>query len=98
MARIESAQAARPGDDRLYRLQVLTLADLGGADRAWTLYQARPQLFSADERQRLDSDRLARRVLWGTLFPESETERLTEMREARGMLEQHRAAQTPQQQ
>jgi biofilm PGA synthesis protein PgaA len=98
LSRIESAQAARPGDDRLYRLQVLTLADLGGADRAWDLYQARPQLFSAEERQRLDSDRLARRVLWGTLFPESETARLTEMREAHGALEQHRAAQPPQQQ
>jgi len=33
LARIEAAQAARPGDDRLYRLQVLTLADLGGAER-----------------------------------------------------------------
>ncbi|MEH6415890.1 poly-beta-1,6 N-acetyl-D-glucosamine export porin PgaA [Pseudomonas sp. CGJS7] len=95
LARIESAQAARPGDDRLYRLQVLTLADLGGADRAWTLYQARPQLFSQAERKRLDADRFARRVLWGALFPENETQRLSEMRDARTLLEQQRAGQTP---
>ncbi|MGH8082121.1 MAG: poly-beta-1,6 N-acetyl-D-glucosamine export porin PgaA [Lysobacter sp.] len=99
LARIESAQAARPGDDRLYRLQALTLADLGGAERAWSLAQARPQLFSAAELQRLQSDRFARRVLWGTLFPESESQRLSEMRETRTLLEQQRATQpAPQQQ
>lgn len=98
LARIESAQTARPDDERLYRLQVLTLADLGGADRAWTLAQARPQWFSDAERQRLEADRLARRVLWGTLFPESESQRLNEMREARTVLDQRRATQTPQQQ
>lgn len=98
LARIESAQAAHPDDDRLYRLQVLTLADLGGADRAWSLYQARPRLFSAEERQRLDADRFARRVLWGSLFPQSEALRLSEMSQTRDQLEQRRATQTPQQQ
>ncbi|MET4730441.1 biofilm PGA synthesis protein PgaA [Lysobacter enzymogenes] len=98
LARIEAAQAARPGDDRLYRLQVLTLADLGGAERAWSLAQAKPQLFSDGERQRLSADRFARRVLWGAGYPQSEAQRLDEMRQAGELLAQHRAAQTPQQQ
>ncbi|KWS02349.1 Biofilm PGA outer membrane secretin PgaA [Lysobacter capsici AZ78] len=98
LAHIERAQTQRPDDEQLYRLQVLTLADLGGAERAWSLAQARPALFSDAERQRLSSDRLARRVLWGTLFPENEAQRLSEMRDACGILEQHRAGQTPAQQ
>lgn len=98
LGRIEAAQAARPGDDRLYRLQVLTLADLGGAERAWTLAQARPQLFDAGEHQRLNADRFARRVLWGTGYPQSEAQRLDEMNQARDLLAQQRAAQTPEQQ
>ncbi len=97
LARIERARTQAPNDDRLYRLQALTLADLGGAERAWSLYRARPELFSAEERQRLDADRLARRVLWGSLYPPSEAERLFEMNQAQALLEQHRAAQTPQQ-
>src|SRR5690349_1887881 len=58
LAHIERAQIQRPDDERLYRLQVLTLADLGGAERAWSLAEARPTLFSDAERQRLSSDRL----------------------------------------
>lgn len=98
LARIEAAQAARPGDERLYRLQVLTLADLGGAERAWALAQARPQLFDAGEHRRLQADRFARRVLWGTGYPQSEAQRLDEMHEARELLARQRAGQTPQQQ
>lgn len=97
LSRIESAQAATPGDDRLYRLQVLTLADLGSAHRAWTLYQARPDLFDTAERKRLDSGRLARLAVWGSLYPEDEATRLDEMRSARDAFEQYRATQTPEQ-
>ncbi|MBO7942386.1 hypothetical protein JTP77_041770, partial [Streptomyces sp. S9] len=77
---------------------MLTLADLGGAERAWSLAQAKPQLFSEGERQRLSADRFARRVLWGAGYPQSEAQRLDEMRQASELLAQHRAAQTPQQQ
>ena len=98
LAQIERAQVQHADDPNLYRLQVLTLADLGGAERAWALAQARPDLFDAAQLQRLGSDRLARRVLWGTLFPENEASRLDEMRDARTVMEQHRAGQTPAQQ
>lgn len=97
LARIESAQASSPGDDRLYRLQVLTLADLGSAHRAWTLYRARPGLFDAAERERLEAGRLARLTVWGSLFPEDEATRLDEMRDAREAFEDYRATQTPEQ-
>src|SRR5262249_32678170 len=69
-----------------------------GAERAWALAQAKPQLFSADEHQRLNADRFARRVLWGTAYPQSEALRLDEMQRTRELLAQNRAAQTPQQQ
>ncbi|HAL21918.1 MAG TPA: poly-beta-1,6 N-acetyl-D-glucosamine export porin PgaA, partial [Stenotrophomonas sp.] len=50
LAAIERAQQVEPNDDLLYKLQVLTLGDIGNAHRAWRLYQARPQLFDADQK------------------------------------------------
>lgn len=94
LAQIEAGLAVRPGDEALYRLQVLTLADLGNAYRAWSLYRERPGLFSAEERQRLESNRLARMVVWGGLYPENEAQRLEEIRAARSAMAEYRQSQS----
>lgn len=57
--RIESLAARFPGDDDLYVLRVHTLSEIGARQQAWRLYRARPALFSPDEAQRIELDRLA---------------------------------------
>lgn len=86
-----------PDDDAIYRLRVLTLADMGGADRAWQLYRARPQAFSAEQRQRLEDDRLARLIVWGGLYAEDEASRLDEMKLAERLMQDYLASLTPEQ-
>jgi len=61
---VQEALALHPDDPALYRLNVLLLADIGSAYRAWELYQARPSLFEPAEAARLESDYLARLVNW----------------------------------
>lgn len=82
LAIYERLQAAAPTDGQLYRLRTLTLADLGSADRAWALLQARPELFDRAERERLEADRIARLAVWGGTRPLSESDRLRDMRRA----------------
>ena len=64
LAAIERARVQSPDDALLYRLQVLTLADIGNAHRAWQLYLARPTLFDAAQKERLEGNYLAKLVGW----------------------------------
>lgn len=59
LEKIESLAARFPDDGDLYVLRVHTLGEIGARQKAWQLYQARPQLFSANESQRIELDRLA---------------------------------------
>ncbi|TKR33027.1 poly-beta-1,6 N-acetyl-D-glucosamine export porin PgaA [Luteimonas gilva] len=68
LALIEKAAAAHPDDASLYVLRVHTLSELGARDRAWTLYRVRPELFGAEEAQRIEADRLARMTSWSRLY------------------------------
>lgn len=78
LAIFERLQAEHPDDEGLYRLRVLTLADVGNSYQAWHLYRARPQLFDAGQRDRLESNYLARLIVWSQAYPENERERLAE--------------------
>lgn len=82
LAIYQRLQAESPEDPEVYRLRVLSLADLGGAGLAWSLYQARPELFTEAERARLSADRIARLTVWGGFTPVSETARLHDMQRA----------------
>ncbi len=77
---IEQTAAKYPDDDALYVLRVHTLSEIGARERAWQLYQAKPQLFSADEAQRIELDRLARLTSTSEYFVADETRRLEEAR------------------
>lgn len=98
LAIYERLREVWPRDRDIHRLRTLTLADLGAAHQAWTLYRARPELFSPGERRRLEADRVARLVVWGGLYPASEVTRLDEMQFARRELETYLATLTPEQQ
>ncbi|MCD9033056.1 poly-beta-1,6 N-acetyl-D-glucosamine export porin PgaA [Luteimonas sp. Y-2-2-4F] len=74
LALIEQAAPAWPDDDRFYRLRVAALSDMGNSDRAWSLYRARPELFSAEQAERFEADRLARQVLWTREYVEDESQ------------------------
>ncbi|MFH7422921.1 hypothetical protein RA276_30715, partial [Pseudomonas syringae pv. tagetis] len=65
---IERASQQQPDDDLLFKLRVLTLGDIGNAWRAWELYQQRPQLFDAAQKQRLEGDYLAKLVVWSLAY------------------------------
>ncbi len=82
LAAIERAQLRAPQDELLYKLQVLTLADIGNAYRAWQLYQARPQLFDAGQQQRLETNYLAKLAGWSLAYGTSEDTRLDEADDA----------------
>ncbi|WP_082575734.1 poly-beta-1,6 N-acetyl-D-glucosamine export porin PgaA [Lysobacter sp. Root667] len=88
---IEQHLAAQPADARLYRLRVLTLADIGARDRARKLYLARPEVFSAEEAASLDAAGLARRIVWSKLYAVDEATRLEEARAAEAAIEAYRA-------
>lgn len=78
-------------DARLYRLRVLTLADIGARDRARTLYLARPEAFSAEEAASLNAAGLARRIVWSKLYAVDEATRLEEARAADAAIDAYRA-------
>ncbi|AWV07608.1 poly-beta-1,6 N-acetyl-D-glucosamine export porin PgaA [Marilutibacter maris] len=79
LSAIGRAQDDRPDDPALYRLQTLTLLDLGSSYRAWRLYRARPEVFDADEARRLRGAGTARLINWGRLYAESEQARDEEL-------------------
>ncbi|MCL1633905.1 poly-beta-1,6 N-acetyl-D-glucosamine export porin PgaA [Luteimonas sp. SX5] len=78
LALIERSAAAYPNDDTLYVLRVNTLSEIGARHRAWTLYRARPALFSAEEAQRIEADRLARMTSWSRIYVADEKHLLDE--------------------
>lgn len=78
LALIEQAAAAHHDDGALYVLRVHTLSEIGARHRAWTLYRARPELFSAEEAQRIEADRLARMTSWSRLYVADEKHLLDE--------------------
>ncbi len=87
LAAIERAQAELPNDDLLFRLQVLTLSDIGNAHRAWQLYQQRPDLFDEAQKQRFEDNYLAKRVGWSLAYGTSEDTRLDEAEDALALME-----------
>ena len=89
LAAIERAQQHAPDDPLLYRLQVLTLGDIGSANRAWRMYQARPDLFDDAQKQRLEADYLARLVNWSLAYSKDEDSRLDEAESALAEMEQY---------
>lgn len=64
--------ADHPGNDDLLVLRVHTLTEVGAAEEAWRQYRQRPQLFSAQERMRLEADHYARWVTWSAQYAESD--------------------------
>ncbi|MBW3551364.1 MAG: tetratricopeptide repeat protein [Proteobacteria bacterium] len=78
----ERLQTEAPQEPDVYHRRVMTLADLGSASLAWSLYQARPELFSDAERARLSADRIARLTVWGGFRPLDEPRRLQDMQRA----------------
>lgn len=89
LAAIKRAQLELPDDALLYKLEALSLADIGNAHRAWALYQARPELFDAGQRQRFEADHLARLVGWSMAYGESEDARLDEAEHALASMQRY---------
>lgn len=90
LARLQQAHPASPAEaDRLYRLQVLTVSDLGDSGLAWQLYQARPPLFDAGERERLQANLFARWVNWAMVRSASEDDRLDAARQAEAIFQDY---------
>ena len=83
----DSAARDRSVDEHAYRMQVLTLADLGAAGRAYDLLSRRPALFATHERERIQGDRLAHMINWGRARPEDPRRRLLEAQQALDTLE-----------
>lgn len=74
----ENAGTDRTVDEHAYRMQVLTLADLGATERAAQLLSQRPQLFAVHERERIEGDRIAQMIGWGSTQPEDPLQPLRE--------------------
>lgn len=89
LARIEQLAPIWPDDARFYRLRVAALSDIGDSDRAWTLYRARPDLFSAEQRERFEADRLARLVVWSRQYAEDESALLADAERAEAAIDEY---------
>lgn len=89
LAIYERLQAERPDDAEIYRLRVLTLADLGNNHLAWRLYRARPELFDAGQRERFEANYLARLIVWSKAYPQDERNRLAEPKSADASIEEY---------
>ncbi|GAB6196406.1 hypothetical protein PAGU2595_017150 [Lysobacter xanthus] len=74
--------AADPRDDVAYRMQAITLADLGAAYRADELRARWPAAFADFQRDRIQGDRVARAIGWGMAYPENADDPNAELRRA----------------
>jgi biofilm PGA synthesis protein PgaA len=74
--------AADPRDDVAYRMQAITLADLGAAYRADELRAKWPSVFADFQRDRVQGDRVARAIGWGMAYPENADDPNAELRRA----------------
>jgi biofilm PGA synthesis protein PgaA len=88
---IQSLLAREPGNRDALRLQVLTLDDMGASQRAWQLMQARPEEFPTYEREKIEDDRIAHRIRWGTAYASDDARRQDESRNALALLRQLQA-------
>ncbi len=89
LAIYERLQAERPDDTEVYRLRVLTLAEVGNSYLAWRQLRARPELFDAGQRERLEANYLARLIVWAQTYPEDEKSRLAEARVADAAIQEY---------
>ncbi|WP_158601766.1 tetratricopeptide repeat protein [Solilutibacter pythonis] len=80
---IDEARARAPADQTLYRLQALTLADNGNLYQAWRLYIRHPEWFKPVERERLESGKHAREIVWSQVPGKDEASDLDEARAAK---------------
>ncbi|SEL90692.1 biofilm PGA synthesis protein PgaA [Pseudoxanthomonas sp. GM95] len=85
---IQTLLAQDPGNRRALRLQVLTLDDMGASQQAWQLMQAHPEDFATYEREKVEDDRIAHRIRWGTAYAADEVDREKETRNALALLRQ----------
>ncbi len=92
LAIYERLHQAYPENDTIYRLRVMTLADLGSADRAWQLHRERPAAFTAEDATRLEHDLLARKIGWGAVRAEDPAQSLRIVDAAREQLQAHLGA------
>lgn len=74
--------AANPQDDVAYRMQALTLTDLGASYRADELRARWASDFADYDRDRIQGDRVARQIGWGMAYPEDLDDPNAEMRSA----------------
>ncbi|TZF88473.1 tetratricopeptide repeat protein [Cognatilysobacter lacus] len=82
LAIYEHLLAADPRDDVAYRMQAITLADLGASYRADELRAQWPSVFADFQRDRLQGDRVARAIGWGMSYPENADDPNAELRRA----------------
>jgi len=82
LAIYEHLLAADPRDDVAYRMQAITLADLGAAYRADELRRKWPSVFADFQRDRIQGDRVARAIGWGMAYPENADDPNAELRRA----------------
>lgn len=91
----EQLLATDPRDADAFRMRVLTLSDIGSSYRAWQLYRNRPELFDAEQRERLELDYLARLIGWSNAYSEDEDTRLSEAETADEAITGYLGAQDP---
>lgn len=89
----EQLLATNPRDPDAFRARVQTLSDIGSSYRAWQLYRSRPELFDAEQRERLELDYLARLIGWSTAYSEDENKRLSEAKAADEAIAEYLGAQ-----
>jgi biofilm PGA synthesis protein PgaA len=82
LAIYEHLLAADPRDDVAYRMQAVTLADLGAAYRSDELRAKWPAVFADFQRDRIQGDRVARAIGWGMAYPENADDPNAELRRA----------------
>jgi len=95
LALYEQLLAKDPRDPEAFRMRVLTLGDIGSSYRAWQLYRSRPELFDAEQRERLELDYLARLIGWSNAYSEDEEIRLSEAEAADEAIATYLDAQNP---
>ncbi|GAB1595561.1 tetratricopeptide repeat protein [Lysobacter claricitrinus] len=82
LAIYEHLLAANPRDDVAYRMQALTLADVGAPFRADELRARWASDFPDYERDRIQGDRVAHEIGWGVAYPENLDDPNAELRRA----------------
>lgn len=82
LAIYEHLLAADPRDDVAYRMQAITLTDLGASYRADELRARWPQAFADFQRDRIDGDKVARMIGWGMAYAADADDPNAELRSA----------------